>query len=72
MTVILIGVGILGKVRKGIGPVGNWKNNGDHSDYRMVEMGKNTQVSPADQIKLTVTDSIDNSPAKTGVKTCRE
>ena len=45
------------RIRKGIRRVGNRRRNGDHSAYRIVEIGQITEGSPEDLRGLAVTQT---------------
>ena len=45
---------------KGTGGLGSWRTGGDHPNYCISEIGKNTEKSSGDMRRLAVT----HSPAK--------
>ena len=61
MTVILVVIGALGIVSKGLGTgfggLGNKRAREDHSNYSIVEMGQNTEKSPGDLRRLAITQT---------------
>ena len=38
--------------------VGNWRTNGDHLNYSIVEVGQNTEKSPGDLRRLSATQPL--------------
>ena len=65
MTVIPIVVDALGTVSKGLER--GIRNFGNRSDYGIAEIGQNTEKSPGDMKRVTVTP-----PVNAGVKISRE
>ena len=61
VTVILVVIGKLErslKLGKRIRRVGNQRTNRDHLNYRIFEIGQNTEMSPGDLRRLTVTQTL--------------
>ena len=58
MTVIPIVIGALGAVTKGLvkglEELGNKRTSGDHPNYSIIKIGKNTEKSPGDLRRLDV------------------
>ena len=63
MRVVVVAIVIVafGTVPKGsekeVGRVENRRRNGDHSDYKIVDIGQNTQKSPGDLRRFAVTQT---------------
>ena len=58
VTFIPVVIGIFGTVTiKGTGGFGNKRTSGDHLNYSIVEIGKNTETSPGDLRKPAVTQT---------------
>ena len=57
VTVIPIVIGALGTVARRSGSVGNRRKNRDHPNYSIVEIGQNTEKSPGNLRRLTVTQT---------------
>ena len=45
------------KVNKETGGLGNMRRNGDHPNYYIIEIGQNTEKSPGDLRRLSVTQT---------------
>ena len=48
-------IGAFGTVTQGTGGLGSLRTSGDHPNYRIVENGQNTEMSPGDLRRLAVT-----------------
>ena len=46
------------RLGKGAGIVGNWRTSRDHTNYSIVKVVQNTEKSPWDQKRLTVTQTL--------------
>ena len=57
LTVMQIVIGPQ-SVGKKLGRVGNWKNNREHANCRIIENTQNTEKSPGDMKRLVVTQTI--------------
>ena len=59
MKVMSIVIDILERISKELvketGRLGNQRTSGDHPDYSMIKIGKNTEKNPGDLRRLTVT-----------------
>ena len=44
-------------ITKGTGGLGSWQRSGDHLNYNIIENGQNTEKSPGDLRRLSVTQS---------------
>ena len=45
------------RITKGTGGFGSWWTSGDHPNYSIIEIGQNTEKSPGDLRRLTVTQT---------------
>ena len=42
---------------KGIGGLGRWRTSGDHPNHSIIENGQNTEKSPGDLRRFTVSET---------------
>ena len=66
VTVIQVVIGAFGMIPKKAGGVGNRRMSRDHPNYSIVEVGQNTEKSPEDLRRVSVTQI----PVKYNQLTC--
>ena len=57
VTIMPIVIGAFDTVTKGPGWHGSWRTSGDHPNDSIIENGQNTEKSPGDLRRLTVTQN---------------
>ena len=57
VTTIPIVIGAFGTLTKGPGGLRGWRTSGHHPNYSAIENGQNTEKSPGDLRRLTVTQA---------------
>ena len=51
-------MGAIGTATKGTRGLGSWRMCGDHPNYSIIEKGQNTEKSPGDLGRLSVTQTL--------------